>query len=104
MRRITPAELQAGLEGSTMHLLDVRSDEELALAALPGAIHIVLHELPNRHGELPRDKPIAVLCHHGMRSQSGALFLDKQGFADVMSVDGGIDAWSLNIDASTPRY
>ena len=104
MRRITPAELQAGIEAGTMHVLDVRTAEELEMAALPGALNIPLHELPARHGELPRDKPIAVLCHHGMRSQSGALFLDKQGFAEVMSVDGGIDAWSLNVDASIPRY
>ena len=104
MRRITPIELQEGLTEGSLHLLDVRTPEELEAAALPQSINIPLHELPARHAELPRDKPIAVLCHHGMRSQSGALFLDKQGFEGVMSVDGGIDAYSLNIDRQIPRY
>ena len=104
MRRITPADLQAGLAEEAFFLLDVRTPEELEEAALPGAIAIPLHELPNRHGELPRNKPIAVLCHHGMRSQTGALFLEKQGFEGVMSVDGGIEAYALTVDHTIPRY
>ena len=56
------------------------------------------------HAELPRSKPIAVLCHHGMRSQTGALFLEKQGFEGVMSVDGGIEAYALSVDHTIPRY
>lgn len=104
MRRISPADLQAGMQSQSFHVLDVRTDEELEAAALPGALHIPLHELPSRHPELPRDKPIAVLCHHGMRSQTGAAFLEKQGFTEVMSVDGGIHAYASTIDDRIPQY
>jgi len=104
MLRISPAELKAQMDADAWHVLDVRTDDELALVALPGAMHIPLHELPQRFTELPTDKPIAVLCHHGMRSQSGALFLDRQGFAETYSVDGGIDAYALDIDPSLARY
>ncbi len=104
MQTISPSLLKSLLDSARVHLLDVRTAEELAEAALPGALHIPLHELPARHAELPRDKPIAVLCHHGVRSETAARFLDKTGFADSMSVAGGIDAYSLTVDPALPRY
>jgi rhodanese-related sulfurtransferase len=84
-------------------VLDVRSPEELVMADIGDVVNIPLSELPNRWTELPTDKPIATLCHHGVRSQQAALFLQAHGL-DAESVAGGIDAWSLVVDDSVRRY
>lgn len=103
MRTLDPAAFQA-LLASGATLLDVRLPEELELAALPGALNIPLHELPDRLAELNPEAPIAVLCHHGVRSDRAARFLEYNGFADVSHLEGGIDAWSLQLDPALPRY
>ena len=90
-------------------LLDVREPWECQTASVrPGEgfdlLVIPMGELTSRLAELPQDRPIACLCHHGMRSQQVALFLQRQGFADVVNLQGGIDAWSCEVDPSVPRY
>jgi rhodanese-related sulfurtransferase len=104
MRTLSPAEFQA-LAASGAVVLDVRLPEELAIAALPGAVvNIPLNDLPDRIGDLNPNEPIAVLCHHGVRSERAARFLERSGFSDVSHLGGGIDAWSQQIDESVPRY
>jgi len=85
-------------------LLDVREADELALAALPGALHVPMDEVPERLHELPRDKPIIVMCHGGVRSARVVRYLRQQGFERVSNLAGGIEAWSCEIDPSVPRY
>jgi rhodanese-related sulfurtransferase len=85
-------------------LLDVREHAELALAAVSGALHIPMREVPTRLHELDRDKPIVVLCHSGRRSYMVADYLRGQGFDDVFNLTGGIDAWSRELDSRVPRY
>lgn len=103
MRQLSPADLQAELVlGVT--LLDVRQPEELELARVASARHIPMAEIPARISELNPQKAIAVLCHHGGRSLQVARFLEQNGFADVINVAGGIDAWSQTVDTSVPRY
>ena len=104
MKNLTVAELKTRLDTAPLPLLDVRTAEELEIAALPGALHIPMQELPARIGELDPQTPIAVLCHHGVRSEMAGRFLERQGFAEVYSVAGGIDAWSAEIDPGVPRY
>lgn len=104
MKILSAPDLKSRLDSDPLTVLDVRTDEELALATLPGAVHIPMQELPARLGELAPDAPIAVLCHHGVRSEMAARFLERQGFREVYSVAGGIDAWSLQVDSSVPRY
>lgn len=90
-------------EKKPFHLLDVRRDDERELVQL-GGIHIPLHELEARYQELPHDKlPIIVYCHHGVRSLYATQFLKFHGY-DALSLRGGIDAWSLEIDPNVPRY
>lgn len=85
------------------HFLDVRRDDERSTVSL-GGIHIPLHELEIRFEELPRDKtPIIVYCHHGVRSLHATQFLKYHGY-DALSLRGGIDAWSVEIDPSVSRY
>ncbi|MFI5299957.1 MAG: rhodanese-like domain-containing protein, partial [Polyangiales bacterium] len=85
------------------------TEGEHQVAAIEGAVLIPLHELPRRSAELLElgwalDAPVAVLCHHGVRSRSGAAILQGAGFTSVRSVAGGIEAWSVRVDPSVPRY
>lgn len=108
---IQPRELQRRLaEGEPIQLVDVREDVELELARLS---HPVLHLPLSRSQEwvadldqhLDRDRPIAVVCHAGIRSwQFGAWLIEQQGYGQVWNVQGGIDAWSLQVDPTVPRY
>jgi rhodanese-related sulfurtransferase len=90
--------------GRPLVLLDVREPEELLLARLPGAIHIPMGEVPGRLHELDPDAEIVVFCHHGSRSASVAQFLAQRDFGRVANLAGGIDAWSVFVDPSVPRY
>ena len=103
---MTVTELRAALtSGRELVVLDVREPEELELAALPGALHIPMRQLPQRVHELPRDRDVAVLCHHGMRSAHVVAWLrELQGFQRVQNIEGGIDAWSCEVDPGVPRY
>lgn len=103
MRTLKPSEFRSLIDtGAT--LLDVRTPEELQLAALPDAVNIPLNELPVRIGELNPGAAIAVLCHHGVRSEMAGRLLERSGFADVSHLAGGIDAWSTELDPAVPRY
>jgi len=85
-------------------ILDVREPWELEIGAIDGVLAIPLGELPNRVGEVPRDRPLAVMCHHGGRSARATAWLRQQGFAKAMNVAGGIDAWARLVDPRVPRY
>jgi rhodanese-related sulfurtransferase len=85
-------------------LLDVREPVELQLASLPGALEIPMNDVPARIGELPKDRPIAVICHHGGRSESVVAYLHSRGFVNAVNVDGGIDAYARRVDPSMRRY
>lgn len=99
-----PEALQTALrEGRALTVLDVREEEELALAALPGVLHIPLGDLVQRAEEVPRNLPVVVICHHGIRSQSAAGYLESRGWR-AHNLRGGIDAWSRRVDPRIPRY
>lgn len=104
MRNLAPDELKALLAAGDTVLLDVRMPEEIGIGSLPGSINIPLNELPARIGELNPEAAIAVLCHHGVRSEMGGRLLERNGFARVAHLIGGIDAWSQTIDPQIPRY
>ena len=66
-------------------------------------------QVPQRLSELDSTQPIVCYCHHGMRSQQVVAFLQRQGFESVYNLTGGIDAWSLMLEAENnaspvPRY
>ena len=104
MRNLEPQQLKALLDAGSVVLLDVRMPEEREIASLPDAIAIPLNELPARLAELNPQRPIAVLCHHGVRSEMAGRILERNGFVDVAHLIGGIDAWSQDIDSQIPRY
>jgi rhodanese-related sulfurtransferase len=93
------------VEGNTPLLLDVREPWEFERARLPDSLLIPMGEMTSRaHAELDPDEPIVVVCHHGMRSLSVAMWLRNQGFDKAQSLAGGIDAWSRTVDSGVPRY
>lgn len=91
-------------EGKQFVLLDVREPDEVAIARVADSIWIPMREIPQRIGELDPVVPVAVMCHHGGRSERVAAFLTARGFAQVVNVDGGIDAYAERIEPSLPRY
>lgn len=84
--------------------LDVREDAELAICRIEGALHIPIGEVPQRHDALPKDVPLVVFCHHGMRSLNVVHFLEARGFENAVNLAGGIHAWALEVDPEMRRY
>jgi rhodanese-related sulfurtransferase len=105
LSEIFPRQLKERMQrGDTPLVLDVREPEEVALAPFPQARHIPMGEVPSRLAELDPDRETVVLCHHGIRSAQVAGYLARMGFERVLNLTGGIDAWSVSVDPSVPRY
>ncbi len=108
MQQITAPELAAWLQEpqarAQVQVLDVREPWEVEIASLPGAFTIPMGQIPERHAELDPARPLVCVCHHGMRSMQVGLFLERQGFGQVINLTGGIDAWSRLVDSSCPSY
>ena len=110
MQQMTVQQLDARLRGPETEMgpkplvLDVREPWELGRAALPDVLHIPMREIPARLAEIDTTRDIAVLCHHGNRSNHVARFLDAQGFKNVYNVMGGIEAWARDVDPQVGRY
>lgn len=85
-------------------VLDVREPWEIQICALHGAVHIPMSEIASRAHELPKDKNLVVVCHHGMRSLQVALTLRDSGFSRLYNLTGGIDAWAREVDPAMPTY
>lgn len=85
-------------------LLDVREDSELAICRIEGALHIPMGEIPERHEALPKNAPLIVLCHHGMRSLNVVQFLEAKGFENAINLSGGIHAWANEVEPDMARY
>ena len=82
----------------------MREQWEWDTARIQGAQHIPMREVPSRIGELEPDKDVVAICHHGGRSLQVAMFLEKNGFARVHNLQGGVDAWSRTVDPAVPLY
>ena len=116
--RDEPRPLRPGLEVSCAEadalvragapLLDVREASELERARIDGAVHIPLGQIEARLDEVEEmvtdGHPLLVLCHHGVRSLRATLALHALGAPQARSVAGGIDRWSIEVDALIPRY
>lgn len=101
----SPLQLRQNLqENKSLQLLDVREPDEFAYAHIEGSLHIPLQQLPVRMDELDAEQDLAVICHHGMRSQQACQFLQHSGFTRLYNLKGGIDAWSMACDPTVPRY
>ncbi len=103
VKRIGPRELKALLDQGSIKLFDVRPDAERALASIAQARSLAGEGRTDLFA-LKRDEAIALHCHHGMRSRAAAEELLREGFTNVYNLEGGIEAWSRDVDPSVPRY
>ncbi|OSQ37768.1 rhodanese-like domain-containing protein [Thalassospira mesophila] len=85
-------------------VIDVREAWEVEICAINGAVHIPLGDIAQRIDEIDTGKPVAVLCHHGVRSRHAAMFLMSRGVQDVFNIVGGIDLWAIDIAPEMARY
>ena len=118
---VRPAQLQAwftqlaagsdaapGTAQPTPLVLDVREPWELQTASIKAqgfeTLAVPMRSIPEQVAQWDRKRPVACLCHHGMRSQQVAAFLAHHGFEYVANITGGINAWSQELDTSVPQY
>lgn len=90
-------------------LIDVREPWEWGVASITAPagcelLQLSMGNIPGMLNRLDPDRPTALLCHHGVRSQNVANFLHHNGFSSVANIAGGIDAWSLMVDPGVARY
>lgn len=102
VRAIAPAEAAERVRTGRLRLIDVRPPAERALASAPVPFD-TLDGGVDALEALPKDTPLAFLCHHGGRSAQAAEHFRAQGFLEVYNVEGGIDAWA-DADPAVPRY
>jgi monothiol glutaredoxin len=95
--------LKRRLDAGDITVIDVRPPQDRALAPFAQA-EVLDAESHARLAALPKDTPLAFLCHHGNSSRGAAEHFREHGFRDVWNVEGGIDAWAEQIDPRVPRY
>ena len=104
IRQLSAPELKALIEsGAPFELVDVRTDDERALARIDGS-RLLDRAYHDALLGMDRNTPLVFQCHLGIRSQQAAEYFRSQGFRNLSNLQGGIDAWSQLVDASVPRY
>ncbi|WP_221894142.1 rhodanese-like domain-containing protein [Bathymodiolus japonicus methanotrophic gill symbiont] len=106
MTQVSPQSLQQQLQENPQayFLLDVREPFEYQIANLDNSVLIPMNQIPEHLVELNKEQKIVVICHHGMRSENVAYYLDQQGFGQVFDLTGGIDAWARKCDSGMALY
>lgn len=106
VQQLNPIYLQHQLleNPNAFFLLDVRESFEYQIAAIDNSVLIPMNQITEHVQELDKGKPTVVICHHGMRSESVAYYLDEQGFTQVFNLTGGIHAWANSCDAKMALY
>jgi rhodanese-related sulfurtransferase len=90
--------------GESFLLIDVREPWEYEICRIEGAQLIPMRAIPANLQQLDVDQQVICYCHHGQRSLDVAAWLRAQGVEQALSLKGGIDRWSVEIDPSLPRY
>lgn len=103
-RNLSVADADARARDGSVTLVDVRPPAEREIAAVTAPFEGLEDGGLERLLALPRDAPLAFLCHHGGRSAQAAEHFRGLGFTRVFNITGGIDAWSDSVDASVAKY
>ena len=101
---MTATELAALLRQSSPLLLDVREPWEYEVCHLDGSVNLPMGQIPQRIDELEDADEIVVICHHGIRSRQVIGYLQPRIDAELINLDGGVDAWARDVDADMPVY
>lgn len=104
VQALSPAEADRQARAGQLMLVDVRPPEERAIAAVAAPFRTFDGNGRSELEALPKDTPLAFLCHRGGRSAQAAEAFRALGFTRVYNVEGGIDRWSQEVDGSVPRY
>ena len=106
MEEITSTELKQRLDkGDDIQLIDVREDNEVAIARIPNAVHIPLAQVLTRMDEIDPTRETVVHCKGGGRSARAIEALQRSGFqGKLINLKGGILGWSNEVDPSVPKY
>ncbi|MBP8098664.1 MAG: Grx4 family monothiol glutaredoxin [Arenimonas sp.] len=104
VKSLTVQELHDRIIAGAADVIDVRSAPERALAPFPLPHEVLDEDSHDRLAALPKDLPLAFICHHGNSSRQAAEHFRGLGFHDLYNVEGGIEAWAADIDPSVPRY
>lgn len=104
VRELSPADASAQVADGTLTLVDVRPFDERMQASVKVPFSTFDDDGRAALEALPKDTPLAFLCHHGGRSQQAAEHFRGLGFSRLFNVTGGIDAWATDVDASIGRY
>ena len=103
--QISPEELSRRLqEPNPPVIVDVRAREEWDAVHVEGSEFLTQELMQEMMTAWPKDREIVFLCHHGVRSLDATSYFAGHGFSNVKSLSGGIDAWSVQVDPSLPRY
>jgi rhodanese-related sulfurtransferase len=103
MNQISPAKFHKIKNNTDVFLLDVRTREEFGIVNIGGFL-MPINKIIDNLDQIPRDKKIIVLCHHGVRSANVVMFLIENDFKSVLNLSGGIDRYALEIDNTLKRY
>jgi rhodanese-related sulfurtransferase len=102
---MTPTDLAAWRQSATPHsVVDVREPWEADICRIDGSLLLPLGTLSQSLDRLPQDKPLVVVCHHGMRSMQAVMWLRSQGFENAVNLRGGIDAWARQVEPRMATY
>ncbi|MFD0697219.1 rhodanese-like domain-containing protein [Paenibacillus sp. GCM10027628] len=94
MDTILPSEIKDRLSrGEQLTIIDVREDEEVAAGIIPGAKHIPLGQLPERHTEIPQADEVILVCRSGNRSGRALGYLESLGYKGLKNMTGGMLEW-----------
>jgi len=106
MRHFTAQQLRDRLqqEGEQPLLLDVREPWEFNICAIDNSQLIPMGQIAASIDKLDPDKETVVICHHGIRSRSVAMYMERHGFKDLINLTGGVEAWSREVDLDMPTY
>jgi rhodanese-related sulfurtransferase len=106
MQQFTAAQLQTSLTEAVTRplLLDVREPWEFAIGHIAGSSNVPMHRVPQAMADWDPRQAVVVICHHDIRSLQVGRFQENAGFAEVINLHGGIDAWSRDVDLDVPVY
>ncbi|MBT1446150.1 thiosulfate sulfurtransferase GlpE [Shewanella sp. JM162201] len=82
-------------DGAAVQIADIRDPQSYATSHIEGSVNLNNENLARFIAEADMDKPLVVVCYHGISSQNAANYLAEQGFDDVYSLDGGYSAWAM---------
>jgi len=101
---LSPGEVKEVLDAGTTDIFDIRTHEEYEAVHIAGTRHFNQQLMQETLATSPKDGLLILLDHNGTRSLDAAAYFAGHGFTDVKCLRGGIDAWSIEVDSSLPRY